>query len=67
MMDNRKFRKKISTIYAEAVLSVGASNSGGKEYIEQLKTPNVLKQENHYFDKTVAINFKTIICYAFGR
>ena len=42
--DNRKFRKKRSTTYAEAVRSVGTSNSDA-EVPEPLKAPNVFKEE----------------------
>ena len=57
--DNWKFRKKSSKTYAEALRSVGISNSGG-EVLEQLKTPNVLKEENHGLNGTVGINLKSI-------
>ena len=52
--DNRKFRKKRSKTYAEALQSVGTSNSGG-EVLEPLKAPNVLKKENHDFNRIVGI------------
>ena len=50
--DDRKLRKKRSKTYTEAVQSVGTSNSFG-EVLEQLKAPNVLKEENHGFSRTV--------------
>ena len=52
--DDRKLRKKRSKTYTEAVQSVGSSNSFG-EVLEQLKAPNVLKEENHDFSRTVEI------------
>ena len=45
--------------YAEAVQSVGKSNSGG-EVLEPLKAPNVLKEENHDFNRTVGIDLESI-------
>ena len=44
--DNRKFRKKRSKTYAEALQSVGTSNFGG-EVLETLKEPNASKEEKH--------------------
>ena len=57
--DNRKFRKKRSKTYAEALQSVGTSNSGG-EVLEPLKAPNVLKKENHDFNRIVGIDLEGI-------
>ena len=57
--DNRKFRKKRSTTYADALQSVGTSNIGG-EVLEPRKAPNVLKEENHNFNRTVGINLESI-------
>ena len=59
IMDNRKFRKKRSKTYADALQSVGKSNSGG-EVLETRKAPNVLKEENHDFNRTVGINLESI-------
>ena len=56
---NRKFRKKRSKTYADALQSVGKSNSGG-EVFETRKAPNVLKEENHDFNRTVGINLESI-------
>ena len=57
--DNRKFREKRSKTYAEALQNVGPSNYGG-EILEQLKAPNVLKEENHDFN--CRYRFKKYIC-----
>ena len=57
--DNQKFRKKRSKTYADALQSVGTSNTGG-EVLEPRKTPNVLKEENHNFNRTVGINLESI-------
>ena len=32
----------------------------GKEQFEQLKAPNVLKEENQYFNRTVGIDLKSM-------
>ena len=51
-------RKEVMTYevktYAEALQSVGTSNCGG-EVLEPLKAPNVLKKENHNFNRIVGI------------
>ena len=55
--DNRKFRKKRSKTYADALQSVEKLNSGG-EVLETQKVPNVLKEENHdfgYHDQKITI------------
>ena len=57
--DNQKFRKKRSKIYAEALQSVGTSNSDD-EVLEPRKAPNVLKEENHDFNRTIGINLESI-------
>ena len=58
-MDNPKFRKKKSKTYAEALQSLGTSDSGEK-VVESLKAPNVLKEENHNFSRTVGIDLESI-------
>ena len=57
--DNRKFRKKRSKTYAEALQIVGTSNSGA-EVIEPLKAPHVLKEENRDFNRTAGIDLENI-------
>ena len=57
--DNRKFRKKRSKTYAEAMQSVQTSNSGG-EVVEPLKPPNVLKEKNHDFNRIIGIDLESI-------
>ena len=54
-----KFRKKKSKAYADALQSVGASNSGG-EVLEPQKALNVLKEENHNLNRTVGMNLESI-------
>ena len=58
-MDNQKFRKNRIKTYSEAVRIVRTSNTGGK-ILEQLKALNVLKEENHVFNRTVGIGIKSI-------
>ena len=57
--DNRKFRKKRSKTYAEALQSVETSNFGG-EVLETLKEPNTSKEENDDFKRTVGIDLESI-------
>ena len=57
--DNRKFRKKRSKTYAEALQSVETSNFGG-EVLETLKEPNASKEENHDYKRTVGIDLESI-------
>ena len=57
--DNQKFRKKRSNTYTEAVRRFETSNSGG-EVLGPLKEPNVSKEENHDFNRTVGIDLKSI-------
>ena len=57
--DNRKFRKKRSKTYAEALQSVETSNFGMK-VLERLKDPNASKEENHDFKRTVGIDLESI-------
>ena len=59
IMENQKFKKKRSKTYAEALQSVETSSSGG-EVLEPLQALNVLKEENHNFNRTVVINLKSI-------
>lgn len=57
--DNRKLRKKRSKTYAETLLSIWTSNSGG-EVLEPLKAPNVLKEKNRNFNRTVGTDLECI-------
>ena len=57
--DNRKFRKKRNKTYTEAVGSAGTSTSGEK-VLEPLKARNVLKEENHDFNRTAGKDLESI-------
>ena len=57
--NNQKFRKRRSKTYAEALQSIGRSNSDGEVY-EPLKAPNVLEEENHDFHRMGSIDLSSI-------
>ena len=59
IMDNRKFRKRRSKTYAEALQIIGRSNSD-REVYEPLKAPNVLEEENHDFHRMSSIDLGSI-------